>query len=295
MRMLEYGATEIVAGKLYVLGGAVRNDNRISWVPPNTPGWLPINCYLLLSEGSAMLIDTGPACHRQQLLLQLKSLVLPNVPLSIIVTRAEADCIGNLDAVVRNFNVEGVFTGGVQNPFDFIDDALENIVEDAYDEDTVEALTGRRLERKEEGEPIELGGDRRLYVYAAPLRILQTFWLYDDGTSALFTSDFFGHNMMTDQVLARVLDDESNASDAPATVETVRSHMYTKFGWMKIADRETLAAKLGGFFAGRDVRILGPSHGRVLSGAGVIRRELNVVGQALWGGNIDEVSASRSS
>lgn len=286
MRLLDYGSLEIVSGKLYGLGGIVRNDNRISWVPRDATGWLPINSYLLLGDDSAMLIDTGPACHRQQLLLQLRSLISSALPLSIFLTRAEADCIGNLDAVVRRFNVVGVFTGGVQNPFDFIDDALEHIVENAYDEDTIEALTGRHLQRTENGEAIALDGGRRVYVYAAPLRILTTFWLYDDTTGTLFTSDLFGHNMMTGDPAVRWLEGLTDDSAIDASVDGARRHIYTKFGWMKIADKTILAAKLTGFLAGLDVQALAPSHGRVVVGRDVVSQEFDIVGRALWGAAI---------
>lgn len=283
-RSREYGAVELTENRLYRLGGIARNDGRLSWATPDVAGWVPINSYLLTTSGRSMLIDTGPAAHKQQILLQLRQLISKSDPLTVFLTRAEADCIGNLDEIVRGFNVIDVLSGGRQNPFDFIDDALSHMLEDAYDEDTIEALSGRRLERKQTEEAIDLGEGRTLFVHAAPLRILTTFWLYDDETQTLFTSDFCGHNYVAGDPMVMPLSAPLRDEDLPASVEHARSHMFSKFDWMVIADKVTLRTKLTSFLADKTVRTLAPTHGRVVTGVEVVNQQIEIIGEALWGG-----------
>jgi flavorubredoxin len=279
----EYGVVEIVEDRLYRLGGIARNDGRMSWATPDLDGWVPINSYLLTTSGRAMLVDTGPAAHKQQILLQLRKLISRSDPLSIFLTRAEADCIGNLDEIVRGFNVVGVFSGGRQNPFDFIDDALSHMLEAAYDEDTVEALSGRPLERKQNDEAIDLGDGRTLSVHAAPLRILTTFWLYDDETQTLFTSDFCGHNYVIGDPLVEPLASTIPDDELGDAIEHSRRHMYSKFDWMVIADKVTLRSKLTSFLEGKTVQALAPTHGRVVKGSDAVEQQIEIIGKALWG------------
>lgn len=279
----EYGVVEIVEDRLYRLGGIARNDGRLSWASAGADGWVPVNSYLLTTSGQAMLIDTGPAAHKQQILLQLRKLISKSDPLSVFLTRAEADCIGNLDEIVRGFNVVGVFSGGRQNPFDFIDDALSHMLEDAYDEDTVEALSGRPLERKQNEEAIDLGEGRTLHVHAAPLRILTTFWLYDDETGTLFTSDFCGHNYVAGDPIVEPLTTSISADEKESAVEHARSHMFSKFDWMVIADKVTLRTKLTSFLEDKNVRALAPTHGRVVKGMDAVAQQFEIIGEALWG------------
>jgi hypothetical protein len=48
----------------------------------------------------------------------------------------------------------------------------------------------------EPGTVLSISSDRNLKILNAPLRLLQTVWIYDAQTRTLFTSDSFGHSFI---------------------------------------------------------------------------------------------------
>jgi hypothetical protein len=62
------GLLELVAGRLYAIGGVAPADGRISWLPPGIDGFELSHCYLLREAGGAPLIDSGLPAHREAVL-----------------------------------------------------------------------------------------------------------------------------------------------------------------------------------------------------------------------------------
>src|SRR5579859_7929571 len=126
--------TKIKNDKLVVLGGLIPLDGRVSWVPPRATGFQPSNCYLLSEPNarpvaarnavgeSRLLVDSGLAVHSEEILEDLASLIGEGGSLSVFFTRAEMDCVSNLEPIARRFDIERLFTGGVINPFDAFED-----------------------------------------------------------------------------------------------------------------------------------------------------------------------------
>ena len=77
-------------------------DGRISWVPPDRRGFEPHNKYLITREKRALLLDTGVAAHEGSLLASLGHLI-GDRHLTVLVTRNELDCLGNLAAIVDRY------------------------------------------------------------------------------------------------------------------------------------------------------------------------------------------------
>ncbi len=96
----------LVNDRLYRLGGQVELDERVSWVPPGTQGWLPANCYAVVEGDEVLLIDTGLACHEASVLGALDQLVEPGKKVKVFITRSEMDCVSNLGAIASRFGVE---------------------------------------------------------------------------------------------------------------------------------------------------------------------------------------------
>lgn len=264
-------AAEIVPGRLYALGGTVPVDGRISWLPPSAKGHESLNAYLLLGDEHAVLVDTGVAHHRDLVLAQLHELLPAGRPLAVFLTRAEADCLTNLDAIVKAFAITEVYAGGVHNPFDFFDEILDQAARD-------ELLQSYALQvvRKEPGERITLGPDRELVILGAPVRLLTTFWAYDTGTGAMFTSDSFGHLQCRDPQ-ARVLDEASPG----APPDGLREWLLTKFDWFVGADTAPVRSQLTAIFGAHDTQILAPVHGRVIHGEAIVRAQVERLDQVL--------------
>jgi flavorubredoxin len=263
------GATELVAGQLYALGGPIPLDGDVSWAPATATGFQPVQCYLALDDERATLIDTGVRCHEGAILSQLEALLPKDRPLSIFLTRSEFDCTGNFAAIVSAFEVDSLYTGGGQNPFD------------AFSDTTALPDNWRRkveLSRTPVGTPLPLDESGRWLVLAPAIRTLATYWAYDTRTRTLFTSDVFGHTTLSDRAARPVIDQEDRDT---ATERDVHDHLLSKFFWLGWARTRRLRADLRDVFEGQPVEIVAPSHGCVLKGRDVVDRHHEMIQRCL--------------
>ena len=256
---------ELVPGRLFALGGTIPLDGRVTWVPANSRGWQPAQCYLALDGGSALLVDTGLKYHESLVLAQLRELLPAGARLSMFLTRSEFDCTGNFGAVMASFEVGNLYTGGATNPFD------------AFADMTALPDTFRKrveLSRTPVGEPMPFDESGRWMVMAPALRTLATFWAYNSETRTLFSSDVFGHTLALGPDGPRVID--SVASD-PTTYEQVRDHVLSKFFWLRFARTRKIEADITSIFERHEIEIIAPSHGCVLAGRAVVERHRDMV------------------
>lgn len=258
---------ELVADRLYLLGASVALDGRVSWVPERARGWQPVNCYVLREAGSVLVVDPGPAVFRETVADQLESIVPAGTPLSVLVTRAEPDTTGGLGEIARRFRVERLYAGGGPNPFD----SFEAIGE--LDRG------GRReriqLERTAAGFAVPVGPGRGVEILRPTIRLLATWWGYDEPTRTLFTSDSFGHTVQTCADGPRVLTgDDAAPSD-------VIDHLSAKFGWLAHARTPVLRESTRALFAGRAISRIAPAHGLVIEGPAAVRAHLDAMDAAL--------------
>ena len=254
-------ADELVADRLFVAGGFIHADRTTSWLPATASGWQPANCYVLLEPGRAVLVDTGVAAHGPLIVDQLTRVVPTGTPVSIFLTRAELDCIGNVGPISTCLDVDGVVAGGNTNPFDAFD-----VVGAARA--TVRVQVGRR---SADG-PIALSESRALEVLDAPLRLLATYWVYDNATRTLFTSDSFGHQLVESPDRPRVVTTEDRCDP-----EVVERYLLAKFGWVAEADTTPVSKALEQVFADREIEIVAPTNGSAIVGGEAVRMHYNAM------------------
>lgn len=260
---------ELVEGRLYLLGDSVELDGRVSWVPERARGWQPMNCYVLREAGAVLVIDPGPAVFRETVADQLETIVAPGTPVSVLVTRAEPDTTGGLGEIARRFPVERLYAGGGPNPFD----AFEAVGEPA--------TTGRReriqLERTAAGYSVPVAPGRGVEILRPSIRLLATWWGYDERTGTLFTSDSFGHTAQARADGPRLL----TGDDAPPDQDEVIAHLGAKFGWLAHARTPVPRESTRDLFAGRTVTRIAPAHGLVIEGPQAVRAHLDAMDAAL--------------
>jgi len=268
---------ELVNGQVIRLGGCVALDGRISWVPPTARGYQPVNCFLVLDQDDATLIDTGPVCHGPSVTAGLTAHLAPNQPLSVFLSRSEYDCIGNLAAAVSLADIKNLFTAGFSNPFDSFDEITSPY---AVWADRV------RLGLIERGTSVALGESRRISITPAPLKILPTYWAYDELTKTLFTSDSFGHGVLAGLDQPRV----TTGADHEPREHVVSEYMRAKFAWLdKATDLAGLVEELDAVFARHDVQMIAPAHGTIICGRDAVVAHREVVRTVL----ADLASATR--
>jgi flavorubredoxin len=254
---------ELFADKLYAVGANVPLEGKASWAPVDATGYQPANCYLLLAEepeNELLIIDPGMAYVEEAVVSGLKTLLPENATPRVFITRAQFDCVGNLGAIAGVFPVQNLYTGGYENPFD----SFETVT--SVDKRTSSMVLFRAP------------SESRLEVINTTLRMLATFWGYDAGTKALFTSDSFTHAVVKNAHAAPVL----NSHDADDTTpERVRAHLHATFWWLKYAELQPIIDDLRALFDRLDVEIIAPGRGRILRGRDVVDRHVELLIDAL--------------
>lgn len=256
-RVSEAVAVELAPG-VTAISSQVSLNEPLSWVEPDARGTDPSNCYLILSNGAAMLIDTGVRAQGEGLLDRLGDLVDPRTPLSITLTRVEPDCLGNLVDVARRFNVVRVCSQSNVIPFDYLGPLSKEFPK-------AEIVNGLHP-----GDTVPVDSLRSLAVVEPAVRTLPTLWYFDSDTGTLFCSDFFGEDRPE-------LDGDAPSPD----VARVRRHLLAKFDWLQIADTSTAMARLDKVFRTMHVRALAPGHGLWVAGEDAVRERYEVVREAL--------------
>ncbi|MQA91560.1 MAG: hypothetical protein GEU90_15275 [Gemmatimonas sp.] len=260
---------ELVPGSLYAFGGTVTMDSRISWISPADSGYQPLNGYLIKEGSNALLIDTGVALHRKDVLEQLSMLIDDQTKPRVLFTRAELDATGNLIAIAARFGVEVVNAGGNVNPFD----AFEEVGQ------VGRIAASFRVERVASGESLSIGDGRAIEVIRPPLRMLNTTWAYDPRTKTLFTSDSFGHTFLEQDRYAPVLTAERDATD----YAQVRRHTCARYWWLQHAVSPRLATEMTKLYDRYDIERIAPTHGCVLEGAELVRKHQRWLNAVLHG------------
>lgn len=268
-------ATSLVPDRLTALGGLIPLDARVSWVPPGSTGFQPSNCYVLSEDGQHLLVDSGMALHVDQVLDDLEEVIGAGGSVSIFFTRGEMDCVSNLEAISRRFDVARLFTGGVVNPFDAFDDVHRMRHRGRRQQIDVRGEHGDSMPRTPK---IEIGGERALVIESPLLRLLPTFWGWDAATGTLFTSDVFTHGTIRRPDESPVID-STTADDT--TVEQVSAHLLAKYEWIAKATTEPLQDWLAAKFEELQPEIVAPSRGCVLKGRDVVARHLDLMLKAL--------------
>lgn len=234
---------------LFALGQLVNLEKRVSWVPTSVSGFDPSTVYVVRNVNEALVIDTGLRAHRDQVIAQLKMVISSSTKVTVLLTRDEPDCVGNLDALVQNFRVDAVYCGNSIHPLDLLgpySGLHPGVAHRATRPDTLIVLEGRA--------PVRL--------IAPAVRNLPTTWAYDEATATLFSSDFFG-SIHTDADWHPIQDLSARA---------IVKHLSAKFEWLLSADTGPSVKKLDAVFRNQEIRVVAPGHGLWISSASQAQR-----------------------
>jgi flavorubredoxin len=260
-------------GELYAIANPYEVDGRLTWHDPEARGFAPMNCYLLTEGDTAMLVDTGMTAQRDALLDQLGDLV-DGAELEVFHTRlGEYTSVCNTPAIVDAFDVSAVW--GQHPSAELWTDFLPHSGR-GYGH----AIPDVRVKLLERQMTFELGdrGTRPLEAFASILRLLPTWWLWDEATRTMFTSDLFSHVRRPSDSGPWVV----TAADDDTTLETVREHMVgTRYWWVPDADTGPIAEGLADVFASHPVERVAPQYGCILEGTAVVERHLELIQQVL--------------
>ena len=268
--------TELEPDRLYALSNVLQVDDKTSWLTPALGRYTPMNAYVLKEGGAALLVDPGITVHADSLLSQLSAVLNPGDELNLFFSRlGEFDCVTNASHVLERFQVDTIHAMFDARLFlDFLPKFSPPPREGTlwHGHETVTRVIASNDEVRVDAE-----GKRRCVTFTTPLRLLSTYWLYDEQTRTLFTSDAFGH-VYGDSPSGPWIVDESNDN---ATVEMVRRQLLRKFKWMEDANLAPLIQNLRAIFDRFDVETIAPAYGSILRGRSVVERHVAMLDEVL--------------
>jgi hypothetical protein len=272
---LNSSITDLGEGKAYALHNMMPLDGRVSAYPKSARGFAPSNCYLLVEESGAILLDTGFNGHRRSLFEQIGSIITSDTPLSIFPLRQnEFMSVGNVAALAKEFNVVECFSQGREDMDFWFDFELEEFGP-KKEEDKLFPTTilGAELQ-------CHVGGNtsRPIIGINAPIRLISTMWIYDEGTRTLFSSDMFSHVWQDNPEGPWLVVDD----DKVTTSAFVSSFLLnTRYWWIEGIDTTTIRAGIADVFDRCDIETLAPGYGTILRGRELVERQFSVLDEVL--------------
>jgi hypothetical protein len=259
-------------GKLYALQNALHLDGRVSAYPAHARGYSMANCYLLVEDDAAVLIDTGYAVHEPIIRGQIESLIGAGQRLSLFPLRLnEFMSINNVETLAAHLDVEQCYTGNPDAAWWFDFGATSDHGEPVLDKLKITVVS------REQTLPIGSGG-RVLNVFQAPIRLIATRWIYDGATKTLFTSDMFSH-VWRDTPQGPWFVDETNDT---SSFDHVRSFLLnTRYWWLEGVHtgplREAVAKVIDSF----DIETLAPGYGAIIRGRDLVEKQFRIFDEVL--------------
>ncbi|MFT5180986.1 MAG: flavorubredoxin [Alphaproteobacteria bacterium] len=265
--------TELAAGRVYALHNTFELNGRISAYPETARGFAPANCYLLIDDDAAMLLDSGYTIHEGAILEQLDSLLDREMPLSIFPLRLnEFMSVNNVMAIAKRFNVVECFS-----PVPDVEEWVE--FETLRGEERNPTLKTTLLGRGDHSQVI-LGPNRTVDVLNAPIRLISTRWIYDEASKILFSSDMFSHiwSDIEDRPWQLGDNEDDNVTDFPF----VRSYLLnTRYWWIEGANMTPVRQAVNDVFENFDIQTIAPGYGTILCGRSHVERQFAVLDEVL--------------
>jgi len=257
--------------KVYALQNLIKLDGRLSAYPNSFKGYFSSNCYLLKEDDSAFLFDTGFVYHQESILDQLSSLISTELPLHIIPLRInEFMSVGNAKAISQKFNVVNYYS---PHP----------LAADWFD------LTGKEQDLSLKDIPTiilrgdnkyEVGDSNNRYIHTmnAPIRLINTAWIYDPCSKILFSSDMFSHGIWNNNVGPWILADRHEDTND----SFVRSYLLnTRYWWLEGAKTSRLRDGVKEVFETFDIKTIAPGYGIIYHGYDMVKNQFQVLDNVL--------------
>ena len=254
---------ELYKDKLFLLQNIVKLDGRMIAFPPNQTGFAPLNSYVIKEETGALMIDTGYLYHQYNILNQLSKIVTPHLPLSLLPSRVnEFMSVGNAKAIAKHFNVISYYLAQPDAPdwFDFTDSErdleLKNIPTH---------VIGKQMKCE-----IGYNTSRFIDIMSAPLRLINTAWVYDKLSKTLFTSDMFTYALSDDKDGPWILEKD----DIICESQFIKSFMLnTRYWWLEGAKTRILRENIRRVFDEYDISTIAPGYGKIFRGRELVEKE----------------------
>ena len=246
---------ELVPGRLFAAAGFVPASRPTSWIGPGLSGYLAVPCYVLKSERSALIVDTGLAAHWDTIRSGLGHALAGAPDRSLMMTRREPDAIGNLPGIVQRFDLRAVYCGGVINPLDFFE-RVDTVSTSMH----LRAIADVDVTWIRPGSDLVVG-DLCVEVLPTTLRVLPKNHLYERQSRTLFGSDTWGFVPQASPNGLEVVGEE----DDRLSLAAITRHLRHRFEWLAGVDTSPMQAEIGEL-SSRPIDRICSSHGCIIEG-----------------------------
>lgn len=259
---------ELAPGKVYALQNAFTLDGRVSSYPASARGFSVSNVYLLKEDTGAFILDTGFAAHRDETLAQIGTLIDRETPLSLVPLRYnEYMSVGNSMAIADHFNVTHCYLPQA-NAALWLDFDLPEARPPREMASTV--LRGRL--------DMSIGAGRTVVGFTAPLRLINTVWVYDPASLTLFTADSFSHVWQETPAGPWLIENDDTVADAAL----IRSFLLnTRYWWLEGASTDSLRQGIAAVFEEYRIETIAPGYGAILRGRSLVERQFELLDKVL--------------
>ena len=270
---IESTITDLGDGKAFALHNILELDGRVSAYPKSTRGFSSMNCYLLREDNAAVLLDTGFNGQIDFLTEQISSLITKDTPLSLYPLRQnEFMSVGNIVALANRFNVVEAFSNRPNIDFWFDFELEDFMPKEEKDKKFTTSKLGNELK-------INIGEnpERLIHGLVAPIRLISTMWIFDHGTTTLFSSDMFSH------ISQKNLDGPwISDKDELTTTSFVRSFLLnTRYWWLEGVNTGPLREGISEVFNKFDIHAIAPGYGTILTGKDQVEKQFKILDEVL--------------
>jgi len=265
---------DLAADKLFALQTPLVLDGRVYSFPPSATGYSVFNCYVLKQPDAAWLIETGFGGYELAIRSRIEALIGRDTPLSLFPLRlTEFMAAQNVEPFAHYFNVGECFAANVADAAYWFDFGAGS---DAGQK-TLNKLKITILGRED---TIPIGNlGRSMIVYQAPIRLLGTYWVYDQATKTLFTSDMFTHTWRDRRDGRWIIQD---GDDDKTDFDHVRSFLLnTRYWWLEGVDTVTLRKGVDAILNKHDIETIAPSYGCILRGKKTVEKHVKLFDEVL--------------
>ena len=261
----------LAEGQLYALQNVIELDGRVSAYPADARGYSVSNCYLIKQGDAALLLDSGLSAHEAAIIAQIRSLTTADTRLSVFPLRInEYMSVCNVEAIAEAFNVEQCYSGNPDAAL-WVDFGRRSDGDQSRPYSLKTTLVTR-------AETLHVGGDARpIEVFQAPVRLINTRWMYDGATRTLFTSDSFSQHWSAraDGPWIMALDEDSTAAHLQSFL------LNTRYWWLEGGKTTELRRKLAAIVEKYEIDTIAPGYGRILRGRAMVERQFAMFDEVL--------------
>jgi hypothetical protein len=161
------------------------------------------------------------------------------------------DSMGNAVAIAHDRPVPTMYTGGIINPFDAMDQIAIAGMKGG-------PKMGNLASPDRSHSRIDLGNGRILEVIPAPIRMLAAFWSYDSGTKTLFRPRIDNAEVATE-------------------LQSFAHFVEARYWWLRGSHTQMLIDSLRKVFDEHDIERIAPIHGCVIEGRAAVARHRDLM------------------